>query len=97
MLRCPLTSVVLELLAMDVTDLLTFDYISPPSEEGLVSALEQLCVLECIERDGDDGRIRLTRLGRIISYFPLEPCLARAIVLAAHVSHSIIPPSSSLS
>lgn len=87
-LRCPLTSVVLELLAMGVTDLLTFDYMSPPSEEGLITALEQLCMLGCIEGGSNGESMRLTRLGRIISHFPLEPSLARAIVLAP-VSHSI--------
>ena len=79
-LRCPLTSVVLELLAMGVADLLTFDFMTPPSEEGLVAALEQLCVLGAVEGGGEG--VRLTGLGRKMSHFPLEPSLSRTILLA---------------
>ena len=81
-LRCPLTSVVLELLAMGVTDLLTFDFMSAPSEEGLVSALEQLCQLGAVAGRGGGG-VRLTELGKRMAYFPLEPGLAKAILLAS--------------
>ena len=80
-LHCPLTSVVLELLAMGVTDLLTFDFMCAPSEEGLVSALEQLCQLGAVEGGGGEG-MRLTDLGWKMSRFPLEPGLAKAILLA---------------
>lgn len=81
-LRCPLTSVILELLAMGVTDLLTFDFMSAPSEEGLVSALEQLCQLGAVVGRGGGG-VRLTELGKRMAYFPLEPGLAKAILLAS--------------
>ena len=83
-LRCPLTSVVLELLAMGVSDLLTFDFLSAPSEEGLVSALEQLCQLGGVEGGGGGGGegVRLTGLGWKMSWFPLEPSLSKAILLA---------------
>ena len=80
-LRCPLTSVVLELLAMGVSDLLTFDFMSAPSEEGLVVALEQLCHLGAVEGGEGEG-VRLTELGRRMARFPLEPGLAKAILLA---------------
>lgn len=80
-LHCPLTSVVLELLAMGVADLLTFDFMSAPSEEGLVSALEQLCHLGAVEGGGGEG-VRLTELGQRMAHFPLEPGLAKAILLA---------------
>lgn len=80
-LHCPLTSVVLELLAMGVNDLLTFDFLSAPSEEGLVSALEQLYQLGGVEGGGEGG-VKLTELGWKMSRFPLEPCLAKALLLA---------------
>ncbi|CAI8056710.1 ATP-dependent RNA helicase DHX33 [Geodia barretti] len=79
-LRCTLTSVVLELLAMGMSDLLTFDFMTAPSEEGLVSALEQLCLLGAVEgREGKEG-VRLTALGGKMATFPLEPGLSRAIL-----------------
>jgi ATP-dependent RNA helicase DHX33 len=82
-LRCTLTSVVLELLAMGMSDLLTFDFMTSPSEEGLVSALEQLCLLGAVEgREGKEG-VRLTTLGEKMAAFPLEPGLSRAILLSS--------------
>lgn len=96
-LRCPLTSVVLELLAMGVNDLLTFDFLSAPSEDGLVSALEQLCQLGGVEGGGggEGGGVRLTELGWKMSQFPLEPSLAKAILLAP-VSVSVLTVSESV-
>lgn len=82
-LHCPLTTVVLELLAMGVADLLSFDFMSAPSEEGLVSALEQLCQLGAVEAKGKGGGVRLTGLGKRMAHFPLEPGLAKAILQAA--------------
>lgn len=81
-LRCPLNSVVLELLAMGVADLLSFDFMSAPSEDSLVAALEQLCHLGAVEgREGGEG-VMLTPLGRRMAHFPLEPSLAKAILMA---------------
>ena len=80
-LRCTLTSVVLELLAMEMTDLLTFDFMTAPSEEGLVSALEQLCLLRAVEQR-EEGGVGLTKLGQKMAHFPLEPVLSRAILLS---------------
>ena len=91
-LRCPLTSVVLELLAMGVTDLLTFDFMSAPSEEGLVSALEELCQLGAVEGAGREGVV-LTDLGRRMAHFPLEPSLTKAILMAPVSAHSHHIPS----
>ena len=86
-LRCPLNSVVLELLAIGITDLLTFDFMSAPSEDSLVAALEELCHLGAVEGEeggggGGEGRVKLTPIGRQMAHFPLEPSLAKAILMA---------------
>lgn len=73
--RCPLASVVLQLLALGVTDILGFDFMAAPPDEALVRALEQLCLLGAVE-EGE----RLTPLGRQMAHLPLEPHLARAIL-----------------
>lgn len=83
-IRCSLSSVVLELLAMGISDLLTFDFMTAPSEEGLVCALENLCVLGAVESGVGEG-VTLTKLGKKMANFPLEPELSQAILLA-HVS-----------
>ena len=73
--RCPLASVVLQLLALGVTDILGFDFMASPPDEALVKALEQLCLLGAVE----EGK-RLTSLGKQMAHLPLEPHLARAIL-----------------
>lgn len=73
--RCPLASVVLQLLALGVTDILGFDFMASPPDEALVRALEQLCLLGAVE----EGK-RLTPLGKQMAHLPLEPHLARAIL-----------------
>lgn len=81
--RCSLTSVVLQLLSLCVTDILGFPFLDPPSEESLVAALEQLYLLGAVEKK---QVLILTRLGQEMAKFPLDPPLSRAI-LAARESH----------
>ena len=73
---------VLQLLALGVTDILGFDFMAAPPDEALVRALEQLCLLEAVEGEG------LTPLGRQMAHLPLEPHLARAI-LTSPVNQSL--------
>jgi ATP-dependent RNA helicase DDX35 len=71
--RTSLASVVLLLKALGVDDVVHFDFISPPSVESLVQAMELLHALKVIDNDG-----RLTDpLGNQIAEFPLEPLLAK--------------------
>ncbi len=77
--RSPLSSVVLQLLAMGVRDILGFDFMDAPSEEALVRALEQLYLLGAVEM-GEGAE--LTALGRKIAHFPLDPHLAKAIIVS---------------
>lgn len=86
--RCPLTSVVLQLLALGISDILGFDFMDPPPEEALVHALEQLYLLGGVERA---GQLQLTALGRQMAHFPLEPHLAKAI-LTSQVPWCCIEP-----
>ena len=77
--RCNLSNVILQLLAIGVKDIVGFDYMDPPSEDSLVSALEELYLLGAIEKKECLG---LTALGRQMSYYPLNPPLAKAIMMA---------------
>lgn len=78
--RSPLSSVVLQLLAMDVGDILGFDFMDAPCEEALVRALEQLYLLGAMEMG--QRRAELTALGRKMAHFPLDPRLAKAILMS---------------
>ena len=48
--RCHLSSIVLQLLALGVSDVLSFDFMSPPPHDSLVAAIEQLYLLGAVEK-----------------------------------------------
>lgn len=75
--RCNLANVLLQLLAMGISDLLSFDFMDPPSEESLVAALEQLALLKAVEKD---MVLKLTPLGERMAVFPLDPFLSRSLL-----------------
>jgi ATP-dependent RNA helicase DHX8/PRP22 len=63
---------VLTLKAMGINDLLGFDFMDPPPAPTLISALEQLYNLGALDEEG-----LLTRLGRKMAEFPLEPPMSK--------------------
>jgi len=77
--RTNLSSVVLMLKSLGINDLIHFDFIDSPPPENLIRALEQLYALGALNNDGD-----LTKLGRRMAEFPIDPCLAKAIIASEH-------------
>jgi len=73
--RTNLGNTVLTLKAMGINDLLGFDFLDPPPQATLVSAMESLYALEALDDDG-----LLTRLGRKMAEFPLEPVLSKTLL-----------------
>lgn len=73
--RTNLASTVLILKAMGINDLLNFNFMDPPPVQTLVSAMEMLYSLGALEDEG-----LLTKLGRIMAEFPLEPQLAKMML-----------------
>ena len=69
---------VLMLKSLGIDDLLHFDFMDPPPPETLIRALEQLYALAALNDEGD-----LTKLGRRMAEFPLDPMLAKCIVSSA--------------
>ncbi len=61
--------------SLGIDDLLHFDFMDPPPPETLIRALEQLYALAALNDEGD-----LTKLGRRMAEFPLDPMLAKCIV-----------------
>jgi ATP-dependent RNA helicase DHX8/PRP22 len=53
---------------MGINDLVHFDFMDPPAPQTLISALNNLYVLGALDEEG-----LLTRLGRKMAEFPLEP------------------------
>ncbi|GMF13951.1 unnamed protein product [Phytophthora lilii] len=76
MQRTNLATVALYLLSMGIQDLAHFDFVSPPSPEALIRALELLYSLGAI-----DAKCRLIDpLGTQMAEFPVAPALAKVLL-----------------
>ncbi|KAI8467813.1 MAG: P-loop containing nucleoside triphosphate hydrolase protein [Monoraphidium minutum] len=75
--RTNLGTVVLMLKSLGIHDLVGFDFMDPPPAEALLRALEQLYALGALNDRGE-----LTKLGRRMAEFPLDPQLAKALLAA---------------
>ncbi|XP_011201703.2 ATP-dependent RNA helicase DHX8 [Bactrocera dorsalis] len=75
--RTNLAMTVLQLKTMGINDLLHFDFMDAPPVESLVMALENLHSLSALDDEG-----LLTRLGRRMAEFPLEPNLSKMLIMS---------------
>jgi len=69
-LRTNMNNVVLMLKSLGIDDLIRFDFMDAPPADTLIRALEQLYALGALNDHGE-----LTKLGRRMAEFPLEPML----------------------
>ncbi|HEU5158619.1 MAG TPA: ATP-dependent RNA helicase HrpA [Streptosporangiaceae bacterium] len=76
-LRTNLASVILQMKAARLGDIETFPFIDPPDRRNIKDGLQLLHELGALAEDG-----RITRLGRTLVQFPIDPRLARMIVEA---------------
>lgn len=81
--RMNLSMIVLTLKAMGINDLLNFDFMDPPSVNTMITALEQLYQLGSLDNEG-----LLTRIGRKMADFPLDPALAKMLMFAVDLGCS---------
>ncbi|XP_022645793.1 ATP-dependent RNA helicase DHX8-like isoform X1 [Varroa jacobsoni] len=81
--RMDLAITVLQLKAMGINDLLSFDFMDAPPPEALIMALEQLHSLGALDDEG-----LLTRLGRRMAEFPLSPQLGKLLIMSVHLACS---------
>jgi len=65
---------------MGINDLLAFDFMDPPPMETLITAMESLYQLGALDDEG-----LLTRLGRRMAEFPLEPMLCKMLIMSVHL------------
>lgn len=61
--------------SLGINDLLNFDFLDPPPAETLIKSLESLYALGALNHKGE-----LTRLGRRMAEFPVDPMLSKAII-----------------
>ncbi|KAJ9063071.1 DEAH-box ATP-dependent RNA helicase prp22 [Entomophthora muscae] len=81
--RTNLGNTVLTLKAMGINDLVRFDFMDAPPEQTLNTAMEQLYNLGALDEEG-----LLTRLGRKMAEFPLEPSLCKMLILSVDLGCS---------
>ncbi|AFZ80821.1 helicase associated domain HA2 containing protein [Theileria equi strain WA] len=73
--RTNLSTVVLILKAMGINDFIHFDFMDKPPIETLIDAMENLYHLGALDDDG-----LLTRLGRKMAEFPMDPNMAKMLL-----------------
>ncbi|KAF1839351.1 P-loop containing nucleoside triphosphate hydrolase protein [Decorospora gaudefroyi] len=84
--RANLAPVLLQLLNLGITNLIRFDYLSPPPSSLVTRALDLLYSLDALDPYG-----RLTKpLGTRMAELPLEPQLARALLKATDPEFSCL-------
>ncbi|XP_029129068.1 pre-mRNA-splicing factor ATP-dependent RNA helicase DEAH1 isoform X2 [Cajanus cajan] len=73
--RTNLAGAVLSLKSLGIGDLFNFDFMDPPPKEALYKALELLYALSALNKHGE-----LTKVGRRMAEFPLDPMLSKMVV-----------------
>ncbi len=81
--RQNLASTILMLKAMGINDLLHFDFMDPPPTNTMLTALEELYALSALDDEG-----LLTRLGRKMADFTMDPSLAKVVIAAVDIGCS---------
>jgi ATP-dependent RNA helicase DHX8/PRP22 len=76
--RQNLSNTILMLKAMGINDILNFDFMDPPATNTTLTALEELYQLSALDDEG-----LLTRLGRKMADFPMDPGLGKALIESA--------------
>lgn len=76
--RQNLASTILSLKARGINDLLNFGFLDPPPTPTMLSALEELYHLSALDDEG-----LLTRLGRAMVDFPMDPALGKTCIVSA--------------
>ncbi|EJS44034.1 prp22p [Saccharomyces arboricola H-6] len=73
--RQNLSHTILMLKAMGINDLLKFDFMDPPPKNLMLNALTELFHLQSLDSEGN-----LTKLGKEMSLFPMDPTLSRSLL-----------------
>ncbi|KAK9727570.1 Pre-mRNA-splicing factor ATP-dependent RNA helicase PRP16 [Basidiobolus ranarum] len=75
--RTNLAYVVLLLKSLGVKNLLHFDFMDPPPQDNILNSMYQLWVLSALDNTGE-----LTSVGRKMVEFPLDPSLAKMLIVS---------------
>ncbi|KAK3270343.1 hypothetical protein CYMTET_21256, partial [Cymbomonas tetramitiformis] len=81
--RTNLGNVVLLLKSLNVDNLLEFDFMDPPPQDNILNSMYQLWILGALDNTGG-----LTPLGKTMVEFPLDPPLAKMLIISADLKCS---------
>ena len=81
--RQNLSTTVLSLKCLGIHDLLHFKFMDPPATQSMLTALEELYALGALDAEG-----LLTRLGRRMGDFPMDPALAKVLIASVELNCS---------
>ena len=86
-LRTNLATVILQMLALDLGAISQFPFVQPPDNRHITDGmrlLEELAAIDEHKRASDNQHetIKLTKAGRLLSKFPIDPRLAKMVISA---------------
>ena len=86
-LRTNLATVILQMLALDLGAIGDFPFVQSPDNRNITDGMRLLEELAAIgeqnrNRDKHNNSIRLTKAGRLLSKFPIDPRLAKMVISA---------------
>jgi len=84
-LRTDLSEVVLRMAELGIREFESFDFLSPPGQDGIRAAVETLRLLDALDEER-----ALTETGRMMCLFPILPKHARMIVESIRAYPSVI-------
>ena len=84
-LRTDLSEVVLRMAELGIRDFESFDFLSPPGQDGIRAAVETLRLLDALDEER-----ALTETGKMMCTFPILPKHARMIVEAIRSYPSVL-------
>lgn len=73
--RSNLSNVILILKSLNIGDLKSFKFMDPPPQENMANSMFQLWMLGALDNQGN-----LTKLGRDMANFPLEPTMSKMVL-----------------
>ncbi|GHE91149.1 ATP-dependent RNA helicase HrpA [Thalassotalea profundi] len=79
-LRTNLATVILQMLALDLGSIGDFPFLQPPDNRNITDGIRLLDELAAIEHIG--AKTRLTKTGRTLAKFPVDPRLAKMVLTA---------------
>ena len=81
-LRTNLATVILQMLALDLGDINNFPFVQPPDGRNINDGVRLLEELNAVDKTQANQTSTLTKTGRLLAKFPVDPRLAKMVLTA---------------